>query len=199
MEGIAERIPMAEPQGSPRPPADLTPTLLARLRDGNAEAGRMLAEVYHPPLMRFCFRYLGSREEAEDVVQEVFLKVLRRHDAPENFRAWIYKVARNRCLDVKRAKGRRGEDQDLASASRVDADLTGCLTRLVRREQRAHLQRALATLSENHREVLHLRYAEDLSREEIAEVLDLPEKVVKSRLYEGMVKLRAHDSLVEPS
>ena len=118
---------------------------------------------------------------------------------PHNFRAWIYKIARNRCLDVIRAKGRRREDQDLASASRVDDDLTGCLTRLVRREQRAHLRRALAALSENHREVLHLRYAEDLSREEIAQVLGLPEPVVKSRLYEGMVKLRSHDSLVDPA
>lgn len=185
--------------GRRRPPADLTPTLVARLRDGNAEAGRMLCEVYHPPLMRFCFRYLGSREEAEDVVQEVFLKVLNNEARPANFRAWIYKITRNRCLDLLRARKRRREDQDIDSVSRVDDDLTGCLTRLVRREQRAHLRRALAALPENHREVLHLRYAEDLSRIEIAEVLDLAEPVVKSRLYEGMVKLRAHDSLVDPA
>lgn len=188
---------MTSPQGNARPAADLTPTLVARLRDGNADAGRMLCEAYHPPLMRFCYRYLGSREEAEDVVQEVFLRILNNDALPTNFRAWIYKIARNRCLDLLRARRRRGEARDLDSASRVDDDLTGCLTRMVRREQRAHLRRALAALPDNHREVLHLRYAEDLSRAEIAEVLDLPEKIVKSRLYEGMVKLRSHDSLVD--
>jgi RNA polymerase sigma-70 factor (ECF subfamily) len=190
---------MTEPRDQPRPPADLTPTLVARLREGSATAGRMLTELYHPPLMRFCFRYLGSREEAEDVVQEVFLKVLDTRIMPTNFRAWVYKIARNRCLDLIRARGRRRENHDLASASRVDDDLTGCLTRLVRHEQQAHLRQALASLSENHREVLHLRYAEDLSRQEIAQVLGIPEPVVKSRLYEGMVQLRSHDSLVDPA
>jgi RNA polymerase sigma-70 factor (ECF subfamily) len=190
---------MSAPQGQRRPSADLTPTLVARLREGNADAGRMLCDAYHPPLMRFCFRYLGSREEAEDVVQEVFLRVLNNEAKPANFRAWIYKIARNRCLDLLRSRKRRRDDQNLDSASRVEADLTGCLTRMVRREQRAHLRKALAALSENHREVLHLRYAEDLSRTEIAEILDLPETVVKSRLYEGMVQLRSHDSLVDPA
>ena len=188
---------MQEARGDNPTVADLTPTLVNRLRAGDGEAGTKLCELYHPPLLRFCFRYLGAQEEAEDLVQEVFLRVLRNDALPENFRAWIYKIARNRCLDVIRSRGRRPDDQDLPSASRIRDDLTGCLTRLVRREQRAHLRRALAELPEHHREVLHLRYAENLSRLEIAEVLDLPEPVVKSRLYEGMVKLRAHDSLVD--
>ena len=188
---------MPEPRNPNHSLADLTPALVVRLRDGDADAGKLLCELYHPPLMRFCFRYLGSQDEAEDVVQEVFLSVLKNNALPVNFRAWIYKITRNRCLDVIRSRGRRRDDQDLPTASRIDADLTGCLTRLVRREQQVHLKRALAELPENQREVLHLRYAEDLSRAEIAEVLDLPEPLVKSRLYEGMVRLRTHDSLLD--
>jgi len=188
---------MSESRDAPRSLADLTPELVSRLRSGDGDAGRLLCDLYHPLLMRFCFRYLGSQDEAEDVVQEVFLRVLRDNALPENFRAWIYRIARNRCLDEIRSRGRRVDDQELPDPSRINADLTGCLTRLVRREQQAHLRRALAELSENHREVLHLRYVEDLSRTDIAEVLDLPEQVVKSRLYEGMVKLRAHDSFQE--
>ncbi len=188
---------MCEPQTTPHSLAELTPALVARLRDGDADAGKLLCDLYQPPLMRFSFRYLGSQDEAKDIVQEVFLRVLKNNALPVNFRAWIYKIARNRCLDVIRARGRRRDDQDLPTASRLDADLTGCLTRLVRREQRAHLKLALAELPENQREVLHLRYAEDLSRTEIAEVLDLPEPLVKSRLYEGMVRLRTHESLLD--
>lgn len=188
---------MQEPAGAKQNLADLTPTLVNSLREGNSNAGKMLCDLYHSPLLRFSYRYLGTQEAAEDVVQEVFLRVLKNDALPENFRAWIYKIARNRCLDVIRQRGRRPDDQDLPPASRLEEDLTGCLTRLVRREQRAHLKRILSELPENQREVLHLRYAEDLSRQEIAEVLEIPEPVVKSRLYEGMVKLRAHDSLVD--
>ena len=188
---------MQEPQGAKNNLADLTPNLVTSLRAGNGSAGKLLCELYHPPLMRFCFRYLESKDEAEDVVQEVFLRVLKNTAQPSNFRAWIYKITRNRCLDVIRTRGRRRDDQALPPASRLDADLTGCLTKLVRREQRAHLRRALAELPENQREVLHLRYAEDLSRAEIALVLDLPEPLIKSRLYEGMVTLRTHDSLLD--
>jgi RNA polymerase sigma-70 factor (ECF subfamily) len=188
---------MSEPQEERQSLGNLTPNLVHSLRQGNPGAGKLFCDLYHPPLMRFCFRYLGSQDEAEDVVQEVFLRVLKNDALPENFRAWVYKIARNRCLDVIRVRERRPDDQALPTASRLDADLTGCLTRLVRREQRAHLQRTLAELPESQREVLHLRYAEDLSRAEIAEVLDLPEPLVKSRLYEGMVKLRTHDSLLD--
>jgi RNA polymerase sigma-70 factor (ECF subfamily) len=188
---------MPEPQAAPQSLSDLTPALVTRLRDGDAAAGKLLCDLYHPPLMRFCFRYLGSQDEAEDVVQEVFLRVLNNDTQPVNFRAWVYKIARNRCLDVIRSRGRRVDDQDMPDASRIDAELTGCLTRLIRREQQAHLKRALAELPENQREVLHLRYAENLSRIEISEVLDIPEPIIKSRLYEGMVKLRAHDTLLD--
>jgi RNA polymerase sigma-70 factor (ECF subfamily) len=188
---------MTQPQSQPRSLADLTPDLVSRLRSGDGGAAKMLCDLYHPPLMRFCFRYLSSQDEAEDVVQEVFLRVLENKALPGNFRAWIYKIARNRCLDVLRACDRRQEDQEMPPPSRLDAELTGCLTRLVRREQRAQLRQALAELPENQREVLHLRYAEGLSRVEIAQILDIPEPLVKSRLYEGMVQLRADDSLAD--
>ncbi|RKZ16000.1 hypothetical protein DRQ50_06785 [bacterium] len=177
--------------------ADLTPTLVGRLRDGDDGAAGMLADLYRLPLLRFCLGYVGRQEEAEDVVQEVFLRVLNHETQPVNFRAWIYKIARNRCLDVQRARGRRRDDQAMPAASLLDAELTGSLTRIVRREQRVHLRRILAELPETQREILRLRYTEDLSRQEIAEVLDMPETLIKSRLYEGLVKLRGHDSLVD--
>lgn len=188
---------MQDPRGARKKLADLTGDLVTSLRAGHPGAGKQLCDLYTQPLIRFCYRYLGSKDEAEDVVQEVFLRVLKNDAVPDNFRPWIYRITRNRCLDVVRKRGRRPDDQELPPASRVDAELTGCLTRLVRREQRAHLQQALAQLPENQREVLHLRYAEELSRADIALVLDLPEPLVKSRLYEGMVNLRAHDSLVD--
>ncbi len=178
---------------------DLTPTLVARLRDGDSEAADLLDRLYREKLICFCHGYLGGRDESEDVVQEVFCRVLEAGTVPENFRAWIYKICRNRCLDTLRSRGRRRDDGTLPTGSHLDARLTGNLTRLVRNEQWEQLRRLVATLPAEQREVLHLRYAEGLSRAEIAEVLGIDAKRVKSRLYHAMEKLRLHDSLVEGS
>ncbi|MFH1844202.1 MAG: sigma-70 family RNA polymerase sigma factor [bacterium] len=188
---------MTEPEQEKQPASDLTPTLVCRLRAGHTLAGGLLDELYRKALIRFSLGYLHSFEEAEDVVQEVFFRVLRSDNIPDNFRAWIYKICRNRCLDFLRARGRKRDDQPLPSEPQIAAQLTGNLTRLVRGEQRSRLWRLLATLSDNQREVLLLRYTESLTRAEIADVLDIPESVVKSRLYEGLERLRQHTSLVD--
>ena len=186
---------MTEPNGNQPSAEDLTPSLVTYLRQGNAAAGALLDQIYRSQLIRFCYGYLGSTEEAEDVVQDVFFRVLKSDAVPDNFRAWIYKICRNRCIDVLRARSRKRDDAELPTGSFLDAELTGHLTRLVKRELRSQLRHLVATLPPNQREVLRLRYSEGLSRLEIAEVLDLPESVVKSRLYEGIVKLRDHPSL----
>jgi len=184
-----------EGQGGTTSLVDLTPTLVERLRDGDEDAAGLLDRLYREKLICFCHGYLGGRDEAEDVVQEVFCRVLENTTIPRNFRAWIYKISRNRCLDIRRSRGRRRDDGTLPTGSHLDAQLTGHLTGLVRGERWERLRELVEALPADQREVLHLRYAEGLSRAEIAEVLDLDEKRVKSRLYHGLEKLRAHDSL----
>lgn len=179
-----------------RASADMTPTLIARLRNGEPDAAAMLERIYRKSLMRFCAGYLGASEDVQDAVQEIFWRVLKSEQVPTDFRAWLYKIARNHCLDVLRTRGRKRDAHELPGDSQLDGDLTGNLTKLIRREQRAHLRRLLAALPVNQREVLRLRYAENLSRAEIAHVLGVPESVVKSRLYEGLERLRKHTSLV---
>lgn len=174
---------------------DLTPTLIGRLRNAHDEAGALLDSLYRERLTGFCLGYLGNRDQAEDVVQDVFFRVLKSDTVPDNFRAWIYKICRNRSLDVQRAAARRRDDQSLPAASYVDAGLTGALTNLVQQEQKDHLKVLIAGLPETQREALILRYGEGLSRGEIAEVLEIPVEKVKSQLFHGLEKLRDHDSL----
>lgn len=176
---------------------ELTSSLVTRLRKGDPEAGAMLDDLYRDALFRFCWGYLGSTEEAEDAVQDICFKVLGAKDISDAFRPWLYKVARNHCLNLLRDRARRKDRHQLPAASQVCAVLTGHLTRLANDELQARLRELVDTLSEAQREVLRLRYVEDLSRGEIAEVLDLPESVVKSRLFEGLKKLREHASLLE--
>ena len=176
---------------------ELTPLLVRRLRGGDAEAPALLNELYREPLLRFCWGYLGRMEEAEDALQEIWYKVLTASHIPDRFRPWVYKIARNQCLNVRRKGVRRRAGQELPAASQVDAYLTGQLTRLVKDEARSRLGELLAGLPESQQEALRLRYVEELSRGEIAEVLQIPESVVKSRLFEGLKHLRDHASLLE--
>ena len=190
---------MSDEKSRESSPADLTPSLVVELREGRADAAKLLDRLYRPRLTRFSLGYLGRWEEAEDVVQDVFCKVLENPTVPERFRPWVYEICRNKCLDRLRAQNRRLDDQTLPESSMINGQLTGQLTRLVKTEKRELLVKRLGTLPNEQREVLLLRYTEGLSRAEIAEVLDIPEKLVKHRIYNGLERLRKHTSLANDS
>ena len=169
---------------------DLTPSLVQSLRAGDGGAGELLDRLYREALARFAWGYLQDAQEAEDVAQEVFCKVMESDQVPDHFRAWIYRVARNLCLNRLRSRGRKRDRERLATGMDVARATAGALTHLVDEERRAQLAEQLARLGDDDREVLRLRYAEGLSRAEMAEVLELDESVVKSRLYEAVKVLR---------
>ncbi len=187
-----------DPSGS-RGDGDLTASLIVRLQHGDTNAGLMLDRLYRERMIRFCWGYLGSREEAEDAVQDLFCKVLAVAYVPDSFRPWLYRAARNHCLNLLRARARRKDAGELPPASCLEMTATGHLTRLVKHEQRSRIGHLLAALAPKYREALVLRYAEGLSRAEIADVLGLSVAMVRSRLFEGLKKLRHHASLLENS
>lgn len=164
--------------------------LAARIRARVPEAAAELDAGFRQALVRFCTRYLNRPDESEDAVQEILYKVLRAEHVPDALRPWLYRVARNHCLNLRRGKNGAVRGM-LPPASQLRDDRTGLLTRLVRQEDAARVADLLATLSDELQEVLQLRYVDGLSRGEVAEVLDLPESVVKSRIFEGLRRLRA--------
>lgn len=176
---------------------DRTSTLVSRLREGNPEAGALLDELYRDALVRFCWGYLGQVEEAEDAAQDTRYKVLTAKGIPDGFRPWLYKIARNHCLNLLRNRARHKDDVGLPTASHLGELLTGHLTRLVQKEQRVRVGELVRSLPESQREVLRLRYVEDLTRSEIAVVLEIAEPLVKSRLFEGLKRLRELIALPE--
>lgn len=165
------------------------PSLANRLRAGDPTAESDLVAEYRPSLVRFAFGYLGDAAAAEDAAQDVFLKALKAPSKPDAVRPWLYRIARNHCLNLLRSQRVRGEEALPERPAFADSR-TGHLTRLVRLENEAELRERVMNLTPDHREVLDLRYGEDLGRDEIAHILDLPPSVVKSRLYEAMKKLR---------
>lgn len=165
-------------------------TLAQGLRSGSAEARDALERAWREPLVRFCRSYLRRVEDAEDAAAEVLLRVLSARDVPDALKPWILRIARNHCLNALRDAAPRAHEE-LASDADPTADATGPATSAARVDERLRLERMLARLAPAERELLRLRYADGLAREDIAAVLDLPASVVKSRLYEAIAKLRA--------
>lgn len=166
--------------------------LLRRARDGDTRARGELVSRYQETILRFCQTYLGGLHDAEDAAQDVMACVATGDRLPDQrFRPWLYRVARNRCLAAlrKRRNGRVGAGP-VAGESRWTSPRTGPRTAALRNEWYERLHELVDTMPEHHREVLILRYFEDLGRKEIAEILELSESVVKSRLFEARQKLR---------
>lgn len=169
---------------------DFSRTLVRRLRHGDDDAAHKLQELYRATLVRFAHRYLGDVHDAEDAVQDVLASILTSKAEPQDFRLWVYRIARNVCLNRLRSTGRRKDGILLSTAFDVATEETGALTGIIRAEDAAELAATFDKLSEAQREVLVLRHFEGLDREEIAAVLELPVSVVKSRLFEGVNRLR---------
>jgi len=165
--------------------------LVEALRRGEPAAGERLKRRYEAALQRFAYGYLGERAAVEDAVQEVFVRVLRAEDVPNELRPWLYRVTRNLCLNRLDSAEHHARQRSVEVDDHHWVRQTGNLTQLVREEQRQQLAALVGTLPGDQQEVLRLRYAEDLSRAEIAAVLGLPVSVIKSRLYEGLKRLRA--------
>ncbi|HLH26618.1 MAG TPA: sigma-70 family RNA polymerase sigma factor [Chloroflexota bacterium] len=180
------------------PAAATDEALAARFQRGDMRAFELLVARYHRPIYHFAYRLLGGAEDAEDATQDVFIQVFgalprARLDVP--LRPWLYRIARNRCLDVLKRKratsfSALADDEDEAGVADVpdSAPLPDELA------ERADLQRlltaAIDTLAPAYREVVALRYAGDLGFGEIAMVLGMPENSVKTRFQRAKAVLR---------
>jgi len=163
--------------------------LLLRCQSGDREAFAQLFERYNSPLKYYLRRLLDPSEMAEDVLQTVWLKVLRGVKGLrrlDTFRAWLYQIARNEAIDQLR-RSRRWEGfhdpSELADASHSTDDG-------FREFAAARIHDAIVRLSMPHREVLALRFLGDLSYEEISSVVGCELGTVRSRLYYAKRALR---------
>ena len=167
--------------------------LVDRLRAGDARAFEELVRVYQHRVFSVAVRMLGNRAEAEDIAQEVFLRVYR---SVADFRGeaklstWLYAIASRLCLN-RLASGERHrvrEGQDVLT--RLPSADAGAGEALERGERDAALQQAIASLPEERRIVLVLRDVEGLSYDEIARALDLEPGTVRSRLHRARLDLK---------
>ncbi len=166
--------------------------LMGGLRAGQADCGRRLVERYWEAIQRFCGSYLGDEQLAEDVTQETFAKLSDGTDLPSGaVKPWLYKVARNRCLDILR-RHQRSPTHHRRIRTGFDAatSTAGPATRLAREERKRLIREIIENMPEEYRSVLMLKHFEDFSRAEMAETLGLTDAAVKGRLVRASEYLR---------
>ena len=174
--------------------------IIKKAAAGSADAFEQLLLKYQTPIYNLCLRMTGNPEDAADMTQEAFLKAWRSLSSfqfESSFSTWLYRLASNTCLDYLRSLKRRpqcsltveddeGEEQVLD----VPDDAPTPEEALLSAEEHTRLVYALSQLDASQRQIITLRVVNDLSYAEIAEILDVKEGTVKSRLARARDNLR---------
>ncbi len=159
---------------------------IRRYLAGDARAARELVERYQRPLFTVALRMLGNAQDAEDVTQAVFGRVFRdlqAYDTSHRFFSWVYRMTVNAALNAQRDRKSLVTIEDDTALPAV-----GSADDAIAVEEQVH--KALAALKPDDRSIVVLRYFQSLSYDEIAEVLGIPTKTVKSRLFTARDRLR---------
>ncbi len=168
-------------------------TLIEQVLKGKRECFRPLVEAYQKKVFLLAHGLLGHGPEAQDIAQEVFLlafQKLRELDDPQKFGSWLYGITRNLCYNAIRKHKIEAEpfDESLPQHSSNVVALKPVLNE--NSEAAQDMMIRLERLPEKYRTPLRLKYLEEYSYQEIAELLDWPVDLVRSRLFEGRRILR---------
>ena len=171
--------------------------LVQRCLAGENSAWESLLKGHTRKIFNLCYRFTGRPSEAEDLTQEIFIKIfqtLRTFDAAQGtFMTWLNRVARNHLVDnyrrTRKDRMTSSLDDDESSASETPSPAAGPSASVESRERRELLQRGLDKLSPDLREAVVLRDLNDLDYDEIATVLGVPQGTVKSRINRGRLEL----------
>ncbi|HEX6781614.1 MAG TPA: RNA polymerase sigma factor [Solirubrobacterales bacterium] len=178
---LARRSPLLKLQGDEK--------LIAMARSGNPGAFETIVDRYQGRLLGFCRQMLSSTEDAEDVLQEVFVNAYRAMLADEreiNLRPWLYRIARNRCLNyLRKPKAEAQETMDLVP----EVDAASTAEKVHNREEFRQILSDVNKLPETQRSALLLREMDALSYEEIAAAMDTTVPSVKSLLVRARISL----------
>ena len=176
---------------------DDTKSLAQGLRRRDPELLDRLIEQYQYRLFRYLLYISGNQERAEDFFQETWIRVLERghqYDGRSKFESWLFAIARNLVIDWQRQRKPQSLDAltnpDEGAPLEFAVEDPSPLQQVLTQESDTTVQTALGKMQAIYREVLLLRFQEEMQLTEIATVLDAPISTVKSRLYRGLEDLR---------
>lgn len=167
---------------------------------GDQNAFTDIVNLYQHKLYQICYRMLSNNHEAEDIAQEAFVRAyinLHSFDQNRKFSTWLYRIATNLCIDRIRKKkpdyfldaeiaGTEGLDMysQLSSDDKLPDDVVEQM------ELQDRIQYEISKLPDKYRSVIVLKYIEELSLQEISDILDMPLGTVKTRIHRGREALR---------
>ncbi len=172
-------------------------TTVSRARAGDPDAFRLLVERHSQPIFRVAYRMTGNEHDADDVVQETFLRAYRQIDKFEeraNFGTWVHRIAVNCALDLLRSRGRLDRHY---GGDPEEAEMTGAVSTdpqqdrlLLSAELREQVAAAMERLSGNERTAFVLRHFEGMPVEEIGKTLGIQVNAAKHTIFRAVRKLR---------
>jgi RNA polymerase sigma-70 factor (ECF subfamily) len=177
-------------------------TRLAKLaRNGDRGAFAELVDLYKDKIYHLAYRMLNNKHEAEDAVQETFLRVytnLHRYDEQQKFSTWIFRIGTNHCIDRLRKRKHSAYSLDAEMPDGEGNDYYSMLPgnedtpekQIILSETQMLIRKAIDALPEKYKSVVILRYLQDMSLQEISDVLDMPVTTVKTRVHRGREYLR---------
>jgi RNA polymerase sigma-70 factor (ECF subfamily) len=168
--------------------------LMGLAEAGDAEAFAAIYDRHGRAAYSLAYRMVGGKQEAEDVVQEAFIKVWRSAGGYRvgrgSVRTWILSIVRNSGLDHIRSRASRGRMQDKVEASAPTSEPSEAFSEAWRNTQQGRVREALKALPQEQLKILELAYFSGYTHAEIAERLELPLGTVKGRMRLGLQKLR---------
>jgi RNA polymerase sigma-70 factor (ECF subfamily) len=173
--------------------------LVKRAQKGEGRAFDVLADRYRQRVTHLVYRYVGDTDTAMDLVQDIFFKIFRNlvnFKGESKFSSWMFRIAVNDCIDYKRRLKVRKEQSletiqeygfDVVDAHK-DNDIEGNFASV---RERDRVRKALSDLPPKQKAVVVMKVYEDMTFDEISEVLDQPVSTIKSRLYKALNNLGA--------
>ena len=167
---------------------------------GDQNAYADIVNLYQHKLYQICYRMLGNKQEAEDIAQEAFVRAyinLHSYDQKRKFSTWLYRIGTNLCIDrIRKKKPDYYLDAEVAGTdgldmySQIAADEKLPEDVVTQMELQDRIQYEISRLPDKYRSVIVLKYIEELSLQEISEILDMPLGTVKTRIHRGREALR---------
>ncbi len=177
------------------PPLSATDTLIERCLAGDQAAWDQIVRQHWRKVFNLAYKFVGRHDEAEDLTQDIFLKIfkaLHTFDRRANFQTWLISISRNLCIDhyrsVRKERQTIAREVDTGDLQPASTDRTPYAA-AEHQDLRATLREALQTLPVTLRTAVILRDLQELSYQEIADRLGLPEGTVKSRINRGRIEL----------
>ena len=164
--------------------------LLSRIAAGEQAAVRTLFARHHLRIFRFIMRKTGNEATAEELTNEVFLEIWRhagKFEGRSKASTWMLSIAHNRTVSLLRRRSEAQLEEGVAEAIADDADTPEVSTS--KRDKGEHIRACMDRLTPDHRAIIDLVYYHEKSIPEIAEILDIPQGTVKTRMFHAHKKL----------